>query len=95
MHISRNIVNESKCNNYVLVRIWIIVCVQKPCQHFLQTFRPLRLFKVVIGDNSLYPKQLSLFCLLRSISAWADRIGYIANLCIMIELLHDLKNSIF
>jgi len=24
--------------------IWIIVCIQKPSQHFLQTFRPLRMF---------------------------------------------------
>jgi len=77
------------------VGIWVILCVQKPSLHFLQNFRPQSLFKVVIGDNSLYPKQLSLFCLLRLISARTDRNDYIANLCIMIELLHELKNSIF
>jgi len=30
----------------------------------LQNFRPLRMFKIVFRDSSLYPKQLSLFCLL-------------------------------
>jgi len=29
------------------------------------------------------------------ISASAGRIGYITNLCSMIELLHELKNSSF
>jgi len=29
------------------------------------------------------------------ISASADRIGYIANFCSMIELLYELKNSSF
>ena len=38
---SRNIVNGPKTNNYVLVRNWVIVWVQKPSHHFLQTFRPL------------------------------------------------------
>jgi len=50
------------------------------------------MFKIVFRDNSLYPKQLSLFCLLRLISASADRSGHITNLCSMIELLHELKN---
>jgi len=51
------------------------------------------MFKIVLRDSSLYPQQLSLFCLLRLISASADRIGYITNnLCSMIELLHELKN---
>ena len=95
MQISRNMVNGAKSNNYVLVGIWVIVCIQKPSHQFLQTFRPLRMFKIVFRDNSLYPKQLSLFCLLRVISASADRIDYIINFCSMIELLHELKNSSF
>jgi len=59
----------------------------------MQTFRPLRMFKIVFRDSSLYPKQLSLFCLLWLISASADHIGYITNFCSMIELLQELKNS--
>jgi len=54
---------------------------------------PLRMFKIVFRDSSLYPKQFSLFCLLWLISACADRIGYITSFCSMIELLHELKNS--
>jgi len=69
MQISRNIANGPKSNNYVLVEIWIIVCVQKLSHHFLQTFRPLPTFKIVFRDSSLYPEQLSLFCLLWLISA--------------------------
>ena len=61
MQISRNIVNGPKSNNYVSVGIWVIVCIQKPYHHFLQTFRPLRMFKIVISDTSLHPKQLHLF----------------------------------
>jgi len=53
--------------------IWVIVCVQKPSHRFLLTFRPLRMFQIVLRDSSLYPKQLSLLCLLRLISARADR----------------------
>jgi len=41
-----------------LVEIWVIVGVQKPYHHFLQTFRPLVMFKIVFRDSSLYPKQL-------------------------------------
>jgi len=95
MQISRNIVSGPKSNNSFLVGIWVIVCVQKPSHLFLQTFRPLRWFKIVLLDNSLYPKQLSLFCLLRLISASADPIGNITNFCSMIELLPELKNSSF
>jgi len=51
------------------------------------------MFKIVFRDGSLYPKQLSLFSLLQLSSASADRIGYITNFCIMIKLLHELKNS--
>jgi len=75
MQISRNIVNGPKSNNYVLVGYQAIVCIQKPPYHFLQTLHPLRIFKIVFRDGSLYPKQLSLFCLLRLISASADRNG--------------------
>jgi len=46
------------------VGIWVIVCVQKT-SHFLQTFHPLRTFKIVFCDSSLYPKQMSLYCLPR------------------------------
>jgi len=95
MEISRNIVKGPKTNNYVLVGIWVIVWVQKPSHHILQTFRPLRMFKIVFRDSSRYPKQLSLFCLLWLISASADGSGYITNFCSMIELLHELKNRSF
>ena len=78
-----------------LVGIRVIVCVKEPSQHFLQTFRPPRMFKIVFRDSSLYPKQLSLFCLLRLVSASADRIDYITNFCSMIELVHELINSSF
>jgi len=77
------------------VGIWVIICIQKPSHHFLQTLRPLRMFKIVSHSSSLYPKQLSLFCLLRLISASADNISYITNFCSMIELLHELRNSSF
>ena len=73
--------------------IFVIVCVQKPSHHFLQIFRPLRMYKIVLLDSSLYPKQLALFCLLWLISVSAKRIGYISNFCSMIKLLHELKNS--
>jgi len=72
--------------------ISVIVCVQKPSHHFLQTFRLLRMFKIVFRDSSLYPKQLPLFCLQRMISANADRIGCTTNFCSMKKLLHELKN---
>jgi len=49
----------------------------------------------VFHDSLLYPKQLSLLCLLRLISASADRIGYITNFTSMVGLLHELKNSNF
>jgi len=40
------------------------------------------MFKIVLRDSSLYPKQLPLFCLLLLISASVDRIGYITDFCI-------------
>jgi len=61
MQISRNIVNGPKSSHYVLVGIWVIVCIQKPPHHFLQTLRPLRMFKIVFRDSSLYPKQSRAF----------------------------------
>jgi len=51
------------------------------------------MLKIEFRDSTLYPKQLPLFCLLWLISACADRIGYITNLCSMIELLHELKQT--
>jgi len=48
------------------VGIWFIVCVQKPSHHILQTFRPLRMFKIVFRDGSLYPRPLSLYCLTKT-----------------------------
>jgi len=75
MQISSNIVKGPKSNNLVLMGIWVIICVQKTSHRFLQIIRPLRMFKIVFRDSSLYPKQLSLVCLLRLISASADRIG--------------------
>jgi len=53
------------------------------------------MFTSVFRKSSLYPKQLSLFCLLRLISASADRSGYVTNFCSMVELLHELKNNSF
>jgi len=50
------------------------------------------MFKIVLRESSLYPKQLPLFCLLGLISESAKRIGYISNFCSMIKLLHELKN---
>jgi len=39
------------------VGIWVIVSIHKACNHFLQTFRPLGMFKIVFRDGPLYPKQ--------------------------------------
>ena len=61
MQISKNIANGPKSNNYVLVGIQIIVCVQKSPHHFLQTLHPLRMFKIMFGATSLYPKQCLYF----------------------------------
>ena len=62
--------------NYVLVGIRAIVCVQKPSHRFLQTLH--RMFKIVFRDTTLYAKQLSLFCLLRLISASAKALATLA-----------------
>jgi len=95
MEISRNIVNGPKSNNYVLVGIRAIVCVQKQPHHFLQTLRPLHMFNIVFRNSLLYQKQLSLFGLLKLIGASDDRNDCITKFCGMIELLHELKNSFF
>jgi len=34
----------------------VSVCVQKPSHHFLQGFRPLRMFTIVFRDSSLNQK---------------------------------------
>ena len=34
MKISRNTVNGPKRNNYILVGIWVIACIQEPSHHF-------------------------------------------------------------
>ena len=70
--------------------IWIIVCIQKPSHHFLQTFHSLRMFKIVFGASSFFPKQLSLLFPLWLISLRADCIGYITNFCSKIELLYQI-----
>jgi len=49
MQISKNIVNGPRSNNYVLVGIRAIVCVQKPSHHILQTLHPLRMFKIAFS----------------------------------------------
>jgi len=55
-----------------MVGIRVIVCVQKPSHHILQTFLPIRMFKIVFRDSSLYPKPLYLYCLPR---AYAGGVG--------------------
>jgi len=57
------------------------------------SLRPLRVFKNVFQDSSLYLKQLSLFFLLWLISACADRIGYITNFCSMITVARAQNRS--
>jgi len=67
------------------VGIWIIVCIQKPSHYILQTFRPLRLFKIVFRDSSLYPKQLSLFlsATTEQRRCWPHWLYSITNFCSM------------
>ena len=54
MKISRNTVNGPKRNNYILVGIWVIACIQERSHHFLQTSRRLRIFMLVLRDSPLY-----------------------------------------
>jgi len=91
MQFSKNIANGPKTNDYVLVGIRVIVCIQNASRQFLQAFGSM--FKIVFRDFSLYPKQMCLFCLAWLMSASADNIGYITKFCCVIELLHELKNS--
>jgi len=82
----------------VIIRFWWESGLSSASRKHLTTFcRPFVHYAclIVFRDSPLYPKQLSLFCLLWMISASAGRIGYITNLCSMIELLHELKNSSF
>jgi len=94
MQISRNIVNGPKSNNY---RFCWESGLSSTSRNHLTTFcRPFvhyACLKIAFRDNSLYPKQFSLFCLLWLISASADRIGYITNFCSMIKLLHELSKT--
>jgi len=62
------------------VGIWVIVDVQKSSHHFLQTFRPLRMFKIVFRDSSLYPKRLSLFVC----CGWSQALTALATLAISV-----------
>jgi len=57
----------------------------------MQTFFQLRIIKIVFRDSSLYPKQLSLFCLLWLSSASAVRIGCVGGVPVPMHPL-DLKN---
>jgi len=70
--------------------IWIIICIQKASHHFLQTFRPLRMFKIVLRDSSLYPKQLSLFGLLANQRKLCQNVG-LEN--VNMTSYYDVKNN--
>jgi len=52
------------------------------------------MFEIVFRNGSLYPKQLSLFCLQWLINICANRIGYITNFCNMTEPLHEIKRAV-
>jgi len=52
------------------------------------------MFKIVLRDSSFYPKQLSLFRLLRLISASADGIDYITNFYSMIRTVAGSETAI-
>ena len=83
----------------LLSRFWwesgLSFASRKHFNTFCRPFSPPHMFKTVLRDSSLYPKQLPLFCLLWLICASADPIGYISNFYSMIELLHELKNRSF
>ena len=95
MQIPRNIVSWPKSNNYVLVGILAIVCVQQPPYHFLQTLHPLRMFKIVFRDSSLIRNNCFYFGCWGWSTGSADRSGYITIFCNVIELLHEFKKSFF
>jgi len=93
MQISSNIVNGLKSNR--LIVFWWEFGLSSASRNHLTTFcRPsVHYACFMFRDCLLYPKQLSLFFLLRLMSASADCNGCITNFCSMIELLHELKNS--
>jgi len=94
MQISRNIVNGPKSNNIGFGGNLGYRLHPETISPLLQTFLSLRMFENVFRGSSLYPKQLSLFCLLWLISASADPIGHItSSFCSMTELLQELKKS--
>jgi len=78
------------------VGIRVIASIQQPSHHFLQTFRPLRMFKIVFRDSLTFT-EIIVFVLPAMAehlsSACAERIGCTTNFCSMIKLLHELKNS--
>jgi len=108
MNLHANFKELCEMGQKVKIRFWWESGLSSACRNHLATFcrrfvhyacggRNVIVFRmmIVFRDSTLYPKQLSLFCLLRLISASAERISYITNFCSMIELLHDLKISYF
>jgi len=95
MQIPRNIVNRLKSNKCFGGTSGYRLRPETTPPLLAEPPSTMRMFKIVFRDNSLYPNQLSLFCLLWLINASADRTGYNTNFCSMIELLHALENSSF
>jgi len=80
----------------VIIRFWWESGLSSVSRNYLATFcRPvvhyacLRLCSAIVH----FIRNMSLFCLLRLISACANRLGHITNLFSMIELLQELNNS--
>jgi len=63
------------------VIIRVIVCVQKPSHHSLQSFRPLRMFQIAFRDSSLYLK----YCLCFVCYSWSAQV---------LTVLATLPNSV-
>jgi len=82
----------------VIIRVWWESGLSSASRNYLTTFyRPFVHYarlRFVFCDSSLYPKQLSLFCLIWRLNACADDIGYITNIYSVIELLHELKTTV-
>jgi len=78
------------------VGIWVIVCIKKPSHHILQTFRPLQMFKIVFRDSLAYfiwNSGLILSAMADQRLRWSHWLQTCyTNFCIMIKLLHELKN---
>jgi len=55
MQILGSIVNGPKSNNYILVSIWIIVCIQKRIHHFCRSFSHYACLRLCSSDSSPYP----------------------------------------